>query len=1342
MPQPRLRLTPLAAPLALLLAAPAAPGAEVLTDVGRLEGAVERTRASLVVREGGWTVRVPAARALVLRRDGRRTALPAAEALEDAGLEHESRGRVRAAGAAYRGALAAVLAAARAGARPAEVQGHLEVYLRRLHYFAGEAERPAALAALSDVVAAAGRGEVAAYAGDLARYYRAWHARRQGEEALVRADEEALGFCEAFFLCGPFDNERGTGFGLALPPETEPFDPEAVYEGKGRPVGWWPLPLERLPLGEVDLDACVQPDDQALAYAVTYVHAEAATPVALRVGSDEAIRLWLNREEVLARDVRRPLGFDQDACGVVLRPGWNEVLVEVGEQTGSWGFRLRVTAPAGGPPPAGVRPANLTEVASAPDPDGAGGDAEPAAVPVATGAADALAGAVAADPTDWRAAFHLGYLRWTYRAHDQGEHPDRDALTRACRAAPANPHLRVFLAYSLQAGAEFSVNREDNARRAALEEAIRLDPGHGEARWLLAVYYLDDLGNAAKARRVLAPALAESPGYLDGLLLSFDLMERADLEPLAASARRRLVERLETEVARGERAELPAVLLERLAGEAASRGDVRRQEALARRLLALEPGSPDHRADLAELARDAGRRGEAARLYAEAIAAAPYRLDLRWELAEVHAEAGDLDAAARALEDALALAPADERLVEELGHVEERRGRAARAEALFERALELDPGRVDLRDYLEFRTRHRRDADAGFEAEWLLPAEPALAAAEDVPLDPRRTHRYLLRQVVHRVNQDGTKSELVQELIRVENTAGARRLAAYGTVYESDQRLEFQLARVWRRGGGVEGVPVGRHRARRGGEFERRLRASVAFPPLEPGDVVEVRYRTDDLEPGFFGDYYGHTQYLQGEQAIDRLRFVVIAPPGRELYFHTPGLAGLGVERATRELPGGAVAHVFDAAGVPALDSEPNQPWVKELLPKVQASTFRDWDAFSRWYWGLVAKQHESDPALRAKVAELTAGAESDLEKVRRIYDFVVTEVRYSAEWEFGVHGFKPYNATRIFARRFGDCKDKSTLINTMLREVGIDSYPVLIYGETSRGREDLTLPLIGHFNHCISWVDVGEGGLFVDGTAEHHPCGTLPTMDYGAKVVVITPEGARIRAIPYEEPAEQAVRERHVVRLEEGGSATLETVIEATGQFGVALRSWLAVEGRRADQLEPRLGQTFNGARVTSVETSDLSDLSTPVRIEVEVEVPRMLRRTTAGDQRLLEVRSWLFDQLYLGGRKVSALAADDRRTRDVVLPYPAAVEEEVTYVLPPGAEVESLPAPVELEAEFGRYRRVYSVEGDRITLERRLAFEETRVPAEAYGAFREFLGAIERAEADRPVLSQGASD
>ena len=98
--------------------------------------------------------------------------------------------------------------------------------------------------------------------------------------------EAALGVIQSWMVIGPFDNERGTGFARAYPPERA-IDPGASVPGKRRAVRWRTIPVDHSPYGTVDLNSLMRPNDQCLAYALTYLKVETPTPVALRFGSDE-----------------------------------------------------------------------------------------------------------------------------------------------------------------------------------------------------------------------------------------------------------------------------------------------------------------------------------------------------------------------------------------------------------------------------------------------------------------------------------------------------------------------------------------------------------------------------------------------------------------------------------------------------------------------------------------------------------------------------------------------------------------------------------------------------------------------------------------------------------------------------------------------------------------------------------------------------------------------------------------------------------------------------------------------------------------------------------------------
>ena len=138
----------------------------------------------------------------------------------------------------------------------------------------------------------------------------------------------------------------------------------------------------------------------------------------------------------------------------------------------------------------------------------------------------------------------------------------RDAFLAAARLQPKNSVLRTFVSYSHVGEGEFSVNREENARRQYLEQAIELDPKNCEARWLLARYYAS-LGNLDEAEEVLAAALEENSDYLDAVFLQCDLDARRGLEPLANARLNRVLKVAAARAAAGGRP-VPHDLLRRL----------------------------------------------------------------------------------------------------------------------------------------------------------------------------------------------------------------------------------------------------------------------------------------------------------------------------------------------------------------------------------------------------------------------------------------------------------------------------------------------------------------------------------------------------------------------------------------------------------------------------------------------------------------------------------------------------------------------------------------------------------------------------------------------------------
>ena len=156
--------------------------------------------------------------------------------------------------------------------------------------------------------------------------------------------------------------------------------------------------------------------------------------------------------------------------------------------------------------------------------------------------------------------------------------------------------------------------------------------------------------------------------------------------------------------------------------------------------------------------------------------------------------------------------------------------------------------------------------------------------------------------------------------------------------------------------------------------------------------------------------------------------------------------------------------------------------------PDVQISTFQSWDEIGAWYNKLQSERVQPSAEVRAKSAELTKGAKNDDAKVQAIYGYVSTQIRYIGV-AFGVGRYQPHSASEVLVNQYGDCKDKHTLMASLLYAVGIKAYPALI---NSTHTLDPDVPSPAQFDRVITAVPQGTGFVWIDTTTEVAPYGYL----------------------------------------------------------------------------------------------------------------------------------------------------------------------------------------------------------------------------------------------------------
>ena len=134
-------------------------------------------------------------------------------------------------------------------------------------------------------------------------------------------------------------------------------------------------------------------------------------------------------------------------------------------------------------------------------------------------------------------------------------------------------------------------------------------------------------------------------------------------------------------------------------------------------------------------------------------------------------------------------------------------------------------------------------------------------------------------------------------------------------------------------------------------------------------------------------------------------------------------------------------------------------------------TTFASWEEIGRWYASLEKDRRVPSPEVRAKAEELTKGLNSDLEKTEALYDFVAKNFRY-VSLSLGLGRYQPHAASDVLHNQYGDCKDKHTLLESLLEAEGLHASSVLI---NSSRKLDPDVPSPSQFDHVITAVADGE---------------------------------------------------------------------------------------------------------------------------------------------------------------------------------------------------------------------------------------------------------------------------
>jgi cellulose synthase operon protein C len=1142
------------------------------------------------------------------------------------------------------------------------------------------------------------------YAGVLAGLARV----RRGDLRAGRDAIAALGYVDRWAVIGPFDNEGKSGLDTAFGPELElgnPIVPGRAQSGKERPVRWRGVPRE-FPHGFVNFGSLLRPDQKVCAYATTFVQAKQGKPaprtVSAWIGAGGAFKAYWNGREVLKSTVYSSHDFDRYAVPLELEQGMNTLTVKVCGEESAPVLSVRFGDERGGALALEFTNELSASAAAAETVTRAKGK-KARALPKLEGAVQAFDRLTAgARP---RAADLESYARYLFESDgdDPAVHRARDLATKAAEQEPTV--RRLLLAAALaedhnQRGdwitkAEALVAKRTAPREVLLARALhrRASPAYEEAFPYfdrLLARDPDDL--AAIQGRVELYSMAGLPRTAlatleNALARNPDAVNLLNLYASALRALGRSTDAAEVEARYSGLRFDDGGFLGQMMGLAVARRDRAAAEHWTERLVSSHPGDLWALNTAAQTYRALGQSARAVATYQRALELAPEDVGTLRTLADLYGETGRAEQQLTLLREVLRIRPQDKAVREYVEHVEPKKPRADEAYA--------------------------------WAPERFLPLRHAPPNGEN-----QRTLRDL---TVSTVYENGLASQYRQLVFQPLTDASAANARQHGFVYEADRQVvELRGAKVYRASGRVdEAIEWGEGPADDPSisMYTSGRTFYIQFPRLEAGDVVELRYRVDDVTPrNEFNDYFGEITYLQGGDAKANVEYVVVAPKTRPLYFdhRVPGLELSSVDSGNQRI------YRFFAARIAGLDPEPMMPPAQEVLGFVHVSTYKSWDDLGRWYWGLVRDQFDLDDETRKLARKITEGAKTEREKVEAVYDWVTKNTRYVA-LEFGIYGYKPRRCVQTVTRGWGDCKDKATVIVTLLKELGIPATFVVLRTQLKGGLPS-KIPSFAPFDHAIAYVPSLD--LYLDGTAEHTGIEELPRMDIGALAMQVNDGKTKLVTVPVPPPGKDFVEREVHARIQKNGDSRLTLDYRAAGYNAADWRRQYHAESARRERVNHDLGAELPGFVLSpgaqGIQTSDLDDARKPVTLHVEGTAPSYARRE--GAQLSMAVTNSL--------RLTSTYASLSQRKQDVWIHAFSELRDNFVVELPPGARVTVAPEPRNIDSPFGWYSLSVENKTDKVTVKGKLGLKVTRVAPADYAAFKRFCEEVDRALSQRLVI------
>jgi tetratricopeptide (TPR) repeat protein/transglutaminase-like putative cysteine protease len=587
---------------------------------------------------------------------------------------------------------------------------------------------------------------------------------------------------------------------------------------------------------------------------------------------------------------------------------------------------------------------------------------------------------------------------------------------------------------------------------------------------------------------------------------------------------------------------------------------------------------------------------------------------------------------------------------------------------------------------------------------------------------------FVIEQVrtLFRFEKDGTGRKDTIARVRVQSEAGVEQWGQVLVGYNSaNERVEIPYVRVRKKDGTVVTAPPDSVQdltapvEREAPVYTDYRQKHITVPGLRPGEVLEYDVATVIHTPLAPNQFWTEYDFDKNNIVLDEQMEVNI-PRERAVKLKTKqGFDPKITEEGDRRIYRWTSSHLEREDNEKDKDKDKKKKKKRhpeDEVPAVQLTTFASWEEIGRWYAGLDHDRRQPTPEIRAKAEELTKGLNTDLDKVEALYDYVAKNFRY-VSLSLGLGRYQPHAAADVLHNQYGDCKDKHTLLSSLLEAEGMHASSVLI---NSSRKLDPDIPSPSQFDHVITLLPLGNQEVWMDTTTEVAPFRLLSFNIRKKQGLVIPVEG-----VPHleETPADTPMPSTQVQTI--NGSINDLGKLNATVSYVVHGDTELLMRiiFRRVPNAQwQHLVENINAmggldGEITNLKVSDPAATKEPFTFSYDVSKANFLDWSKKKTD------------LELPMAQFSLADADEDETSADSEPIKFGPPGEFTYRVKlelPTKFVAHAPLPFSLKRDYGEYKASYKLDGTTFTAERVMVMRERELPATRTGDYLAFRRAV----------------